>query len=71
MLNYTLINNPFKLLFFYIYRGPISKSEFLLWTFSEANSTFINIAIDLNIVNIYLSSSLDENEGIEKACWYK
>lgn len=72
MLNYSPINNPFKLLFFFISIGVLSQNQnFYLheykWTFSEANSTFINTAIDLNIVNIYLSSSLNENEGIEKA----
>lgn len=61
------MNSPFKLLFFFISIGVLSQNQnFYLpvheykWTFSEANSTFINIAKDLNIVNIYLSLSLNE-----------
>lgn len=62
---------PIQAIIFFISIGVSQNQNFYLheykWTFSEANSTFINIAIDLNIVNIYLSSSLNENEGIEKA----
>lgn len=67
---------PIQAIIFFISIRVLSQNQNIYlheykWTFSEANSTFINIAIDLNIVNIYLSSSLNENEGIEKACWYK
>lgn len=65
---------PIQAIIFFISIGVSQNQNFYLhesheykWTFSEANSKFINIATDLNIVNTYLSSSLNEKENIEKA----